>query len=118
MPIDITQSDSPSGVKVLTVSGSMTMGSQMQRFEWQIEEFLKNSQNRIVIDLSGVTYMDSSAIGILVASSGRVKAAGGSLRIAGVSERVMSVLTMTGVNAVLALDANTNDSLAALENAG
>ena len=117
MPIDITQTDSPSGVRVLTLSGTMTMGSHLQRFEWQIEELLKNNQTRIVMDLSAVTYVDSSAIGILVASSGRVKSAGGALRIAGVNDRVMSVLTMTGVNAVLTLDANVNDSLAVLEGA-
>ncbi|GAA3908147.1 hypothetical protein GCM10023084_70430 [Streptomyces lacrimifluminis] len=53
---------------------------------------------RIVADLSGVTFMDSSGINVLVAAFQQVSAAQGWLRIAGAQESVLRVLTLVGVD--------------------
>jgi anti-sigma B factor antagonist len=114
MPFELEQTTLDSGVVVLTLSGTMTMGNQLQRFEWTVEEATKNNQNRIVLDMSQIAYLDSSGIGVLVGCTGKVKSAGGQLRLAGVTDRVMSILKMTGVDRVLNLDLGKDAAIAAL----
>ena len=66
MPFEVERTALDSGVMVLSLSGSMTMGNQIQQFEWTLQELTKKNQNRIVLDMSKITYVDSSAIGVLV----------------------------------------------------
>ncbi|MER5714034.1 STAS domain-containing protein [Streptomyces sp. NPDC002132] len=56
---------------------------------------------RIVVDLSGVTFMDSSGINVFVAAYQQVSAVQGWLRIAGVRDSVLRVLHLVGVDAVI-----------------
>jgi anti-sigma B factor antagonist len=112
MPFETNRTPLESGVLALTLSGTMTMGTQLQRFEWMVEELTKNQQNRIVVDMSGVTYVDSSAVGVLVACHGMVKQAGGQFRLAGLSDRVAKILKMAGVDMVLLIDPNRDAAVA------
>jgi len=54
-------------------------------------------RGRIALDLSGVTFLDSSAIGALVASGREVSDAGGRLEIGPRSDIVNRVLEITGL---------------------
>ncbi|MEH0549123.1 STAS domain-containing protein [Streptomyces sp. B21-105] len=56
---------------------------------------------RIVADLSGVTFMDSSGINVFITAHLRVSQAQGWLRIAGAQESVLRVLQMVGVDTVI-----------------
>lgn len=114
MPFETERKTLDSGVVVLGLLGTMTIGNQLQQLEWTVGELTKNNQNRIVIDLSGVTYVDSAAIGVLIGCNGSVRKSGGQLRISGVGNRVLSIIKMVGVDGVLTLDATTDDSVAAL----
>ncbi|WP_328493451.1 STAS domain-containing protein [Streptomyces sp. NBC_00414] len=53
---------------------------------------------RIVADLSGVTFMDSSGINTLITTHQKASAAQGWLRIAGAQEAVQRVLHIVGVD--------------------
>ncbi|MFD9391030.1 STAS domain-containing protein [Streptomyces sp. NPDC060000] len=53
---------------------------------------------RIVADLSGVTFMDSSGINVFIAAHQRVSQTQGWLRIAGAQESVVRLLQMVGVD--------------------
>jgi len=113
MPFEVERSVLDSGVMVLALSGSMTMGNQLQQLEWAVQELAKNKQNRIVLDMSGISYLDSAAIGVLVGCHGTVRNSGGQLRLAGVTSRVGAVFKMTGVDKVLTLDPTRDASVSA-----
>jgi anti-sigma B factor antagonist len=114
MPFEVERSALDSGVMVFALSGSMTMGNQLQQLEWAIQELTKKNQNRIVVDMSKISYLDSSAIGVLIGCHGTVRDSGGQLRLAGVTSRVSAVFKMTGVDKVLSVDATRDDSVSAL----
>lgn len=65
----------------------------------QLRESLLNSMpaspRRVVVDLSQVPYMDSSGVGTIVEFKRRVDRAGGRVVLAGLQERVRSVLEIT-----------------------
>ncbi|WP_327686566.1 STAS domain-containing protein [Streptomyces sp. NBC_00467] len=56
---------------------------------------------RIVVDVSGVTFMDSSGINVLVAAYQQVNATQGWIRIAGAQEPILRVLELAGIDAVI-----------------
>jgi anti-sigma B factor antagonist len=90
----------------------MTMGTQLQRFEWTVDEAVKNKQNRIVVDMAAITYLDSSAIGVLVGCQGVVKNSGGQFRLASITERVAKIFKLSGVESVLSVDPNKDAAIA------
>lgn len=67
--------------------------------------------NRIVIDLSGTTYVDSMAIGTMLAVARRANAWGGWVRLVGPRPNVRRVLHMTGLDKVFAMYDTVDEAL-------
>jgi anti-sigma B factor antagonist len=73
---------------------------------------LTDGRDRIVVDLSGVGFMDSTGLGVLVGALKRVKERDGALALAGAQGTVLRVLNVTGLNAVFAMHASVDDATA------
>jgi anti-sigma B factor antagonist len=67
----------------------------------------------LILDLSGVEFMDSSAIGSLITIRNRLLPAGGVLALCGLGETVAKVLRITDLGKVFALHADLETALAA-----
>lgn len=61
---------------------------------------LTDGATRIIVNLAGVGFMDSTGLGVLVGALKRVKERDGELAVAGAQGTVLRVLTVTGLNAV------------------
>jgi len=90
-------------IAVIDMTGRITMGSDSQKIEWGLAELLKENQKKVIFDLSEVTYLDSSGIGILMMCHAKLKKAGGALRIAGARGMVEETLELTSVNKIVRL---------------
>lgn len=88
-------------ITVMEMAGRITMGSDSQKIEWGLAELLKENQKKVIFDLTDVTYLDSSGIGILMMCHAKLKRAGGVLRIAGARAMVEETLEMTSVNKIV-----------------
>ncbi|MGW1671349.1 STAS domain-containing protein [Streptomyces sp. NPDC002324] len=66
---------------------------------------------RIVVDLGGVTFMDSSGINVLVAAHRRVSGERGWLRIAAAQESVVRVLQLVGIDTFIPCHPTTEQAL-------
>ena len=64
---------------------------------------LADGKEKIIVNLEGVPFMDSTGLGVLVGGLKRVKERNGELAIAGAQGTVLRVLNVTGLNAVFAL---------------
>jgi anti-sigma B factor antagonist len=69
----------------------------------QIIGLLSDGNDRIVVNLSKVDFMDSTGLGVLVGGLKRVKERDGTLALAGAHGTVLRVLNVTGLNTVFAL---------------
>jgi len=69
----------------------------------------------LVVDLSGIEYMDSAGLGVLVAIHKRLREQGGSLAVAGPQPRVGRLFEITGLSQVFAV---REDAAAALKEVG
>jgi anti-sigma B factor antagonist len=90
-------------IVVLEVAGRITLGRDCKQLEWTTENLVRERQRKIILDLTGVTQIDSTGIGIIMASAAHVKNAGGELRVAGARGHVEQVLRTTSVDKVVAL---------------
>ncbi len=92
---------------VLEIAGRITLGTESKQLEWAIEKLLGEGQKKVIFDLGGVTNIDSTGIGIIVMSSGKMKKAGGELRVAAATAHVNDVLKMTNVDQIVILHPTT-----------
>ncbi|MDQ0597967.1 stage II sporulation protein AA (anti-sigma F factor antagonist) [Streptomyces canus] len=86
------------GVLVVTVHGEIDHDVKDTLSQALTSEDGMPPPLRIVADLSGVTFMDSSGINVLITAHRRVSQAQGWLRIAGAQESVLRLLQMVGVD--------------------
>ena len=63
-----------------------------------------NPARHLVMDLSGVSFMDSSGIALLLRAHRRAREVGGILRVQGVPEQAMKVLRSAGLHKLMKLE--------------
>jgi anti-sigma B factor antagonist len=98
-------------VAVLEMSGRIVQGSDSMRVEWIVADLLKENRKKVILDLTGVTVVDSTGVGILVMCFAKVKKAGGNLRVAGVQGMVEETLKITTVDKLIDSYANVAEAL-------
>jgi anti-sigma B factor antagonist len=82
-------------ILVLELSGKIILGNDSKRLEWRVDECLKQNQKKVILDLSAITSLDSTGIGIITFCYGKLKAAGGGSAVAGARGSVGETLKIT-----------------------
>jgi anti-sigma B factor antagonist len=90
-------------IVVLELTGRITIGRDCKQLEWAVENLVKEGQKKVIFDLTGVSTVDSTGLGIIVMSAGQIKKAGGELRVAGATAHVEDVLKMTNIDQIVVL---------------
>lgn len=88
-------------VAIIRGDGKLNMVSAPQLRE-SVRRSISDGNARIVVDLSAITFMDSSGLGALVGCLKSARQAGGDLRIAAPSKQVTMVLQLSNLDRVLA----------------
>jgi anti-sigma B factor antagonist len=94
-------------IVVLELTGRITIGRDCKELEWAVENLVREGRKKVILDLAGVTNLDSTGIGIIVMSAGQIKKAGGELRVAGATAHVEEVLKMTNIDQIVVLHPTT-----------
>ena len=95
---------------VLAAAGELDYG-ECADFRMSIERILHAMPSAVVVDLSGIEYLDSSGLGLLLGLSRQYGDEGGRLALV-TSETVDSVLEMTRLSGVFTVEA---DAISALD---
>lgn len=83
-------------VTVVAVKGDITIGASGEGLlKDKIHSLIQQGRKKLVLDLSGVPYMDSAGLGRLVQSHVTVTNAGGSLKLVGLTTRLNDLLVVT-----------------------
>jgi anti-anti-sigma factor len=104
------------GSVVVAVSGELDIVTSRQ-----LDEYLRQARkgnDRIVLDLAAVDFMDTSSLAVIVGHWKQVVGAGGTLALAGPRYRYTKTLWITGLADRLPLYAGVDEALAALADAG
>jgi len=101
--LEITKGQIKDGIAVLTLRGSIHTGPDCRRVEHEVEDLVRSNQTRAIFDLTGITHIDSAAIGTVVRCYSKLKNAGGMLRLAGCNGMIDSSLKLTKVDKVIGI---------------
>jgi anti-sigma B factor antagonist len=88
----------PSGVPVIAVSGELDM-SNAERLEATVETVVADGPDRLIFDLSGLRFMDSAGIAVLLSAAGKVP----SIELRDPLPPVRRVVELTGLESVLSV---------------
>ena len=88
-------------VTVLQIAGRITLGRECQVVEWAVDDLIKNGTRKVVFDLAQLEFIDSTGVGIIVMSTGKMSAAGGELRIAALQPRVAELMRVTKLDRIM-----------------
>lgn len=88
------QSAAEQGGSVVTIAGEIDLRSS-PALRGTLLEMVESRATRVIIDLSGVSYIDSSGVGTLVEFKRKLERVGGRIVLAGMQPRVKSVFEIT-----------------------
>lgn len=95
--------------------GRINLGAGSAALRETILELSAGDHPKIVLNLSGVSNMDSSGIGELVSGFTTMRSRGGALKLAALPKRVYDLLRMTGINKVFEIHDDEAGSIRSFE---
>ena len=83
-------------VAVITVTGDITLNQGGDvLLKDKVQSLLQQGHKKLLLDLGGVSYVDSAGLGQLVQVHATTKSNGGSLRLINVTKRLKDLLVVT-----------------------
>ncbi len=109
-----TQLRNVDGRQVLDVKGEVDVYTAPQ-FKEAVNKMVDSGEKHLLIDMSGVRYMDSSGFGTLLSVMKRLKPNGGSINLINVSGPIDRILKITRLNQVFATYASVDEAIRATQ---
>ena len=100
------------GVEIISLQGKITIGAGDTQLREVISQALTDGKTNVLLDLSGVTTIDSSGIGELVGSYTTVTNRGGKLKLLHLPAKLNELLHVTQLITVFEVYENERDALA------
>jgi anti-sigma B factor antagonist len=100
---------------VLTFKGKAMGGPSAKDFHDEIKGLIEKGKTNVVADLSKVSFMNSSGLGILISALTSLRNAGGDLKICGASDRIESLLIVTKLITVFDHHKKLDDAVEAFQ---
>lgn len=79
--------------------------------EKKVFDFINGGEHKLLLDFSGVTYLSSAGMRMLLSTTKKLKGLSGRLAICAVTPNVMDVLKMSGFDHVLELFKTEDEAL-------
>jgi anti-sigma B factor antagonist len=92
--IDVSTHQSD-GIAVVGLRGRITLGEGTEALRDTVRDLLSKGQNRILLNLGEVNYIDSSGIGELVSAFTAAKRQGGEVKLLNLTKKVHDLLQIT-----------------------
>ena len=99
MPAAFAIDEHPTGGDrhVLAVRGELDLYTACELKE-AFAEAIDAGRVRIIVDLAGTTFLDTSALSVLLSAFRRLRARGGELVLVGLNEKIAKVFDITGLD--------------------
>ena len=96
---------------VVDVVGDMDM-DHSSAFQQCLSDVMAKKPTHVIVDLAGVSYMDSSGIASLVKLNSQTKSAGASLSLVAVHQNVQSILQITRLDTMFSVFDTEQEAIA------
>lgn len=100
----------PSGVPVLRVGGEIDVASAPE-FHAAVSDLIGQGAKVVIVDMSDVSFIDSTGLGVLVSAEIEMREEGIDLRLVVTRPQITRLLELTGLDEVFTVLSNTNDAV-------
>ena len=104
------------GITIVNCTGKVVFGDEANALRTTLTKLLTDTKH-IVLNLSGVTYIDSGGLGTLVGVYSSARAGGADIKLVGLGQRLRDVLAITKLATVFELYDNESQAMAAFQHA-
>ncbi len=80
-----------------------------------LAECIESGRVRIVVDLTETTFLDSTALGVLIGAVKRVRSHGGELALVNVDENIAKTFEITGLDQIFTILATREEAARAID---
>ena len=98
-------------VTILDMTGEVRIGEGAISLRDSIRNLADQGKNKVLLNLAGVKYMDSSGVGELIANYTTIKRQGGQLKLLNLTQKIQDLLTITKLLTVFDVYENEADAL-------
>jgi anti-sigma B factor antagonist len=98
---------------VVGVRGEVDVSSA-PALQQRLTDLFRTAGNTVVVDLTDVSFLDSTGLGALVAARNSAAGAGGALPLVCTSERILKLFTITGLDGVFDFHPSVAEALQSL----
>ncbi len=82
-------------VTILDMSGSVRIGEGAIAMRDAVRRLASDGKKNVLLNLSGVSYMDSSGVGELIANYTTLRRDGGQLKLLNLTDKIQNLLVIT-----------------------
>jgi len=98
---------------VVAAAGELDLYTS-ERLQEKLAEVLELGGRRVLIDLTGVTFMDSTALAVLVGAAKTLESSGGQVVLVADDPRVTRVIKITGLARVFRIESSLPEAVQTL----
>lgn len=99
------------GIVILEPKGKIMGGPDASLLHDRLYEFIGQGKKKVVIDLSRVDWMNSTGLGILISGYTTLRNNEGVLKLANVTDKIQSLLTITKLVSVFEAFESVDDAV-------
>jgi anti-sigma B factor antagonist len=102
-------------IGVIDVKGSLVGGEETDALRSAVADFVEQGTKNLIIDLSKVTYLNSTAIGVLVAAHATFGRNKGYVKLCGINKNINNIFVITKLTLVFDVVETRDEAVKAFE---
>lgn len=110
----LTQDQLDANRQVIAVRGEIDLFTAPE-LKSALTDAIEAGRNGIVVDLSETTFLDSTALGVLIGTVKRLRTREGRLTIANTDENIAKTFEITGLDQIFTIRGTRDEAIAALD---
>lgn len=99
---------------VIAVQGEIDLFTAPE-LKQKLTDAIEGGTTRIVVDLTDTTFLDSTALGVLIGAVKRLRSRDGALVIVNVDQNIAKTFEITGLDQIFTIVAQRGDAASALD---
>ena len=107
----------PDGVGIIEIKGSMTSEEETAALRRAIAEFVERRWRRLLIDFSETMYINSTAVGVLVAAHTSYAKRDWQIKLCAMTKHVHVIFAITNLNKIFSVYDTRDEALSAFAEA-
>jgi anti-sigma B factor antagonist len=109
--LGMTTEETGNGVAIIALSGELDLYT-CPEFKQELLRVIGDTATLVVVDLTQTTFIDSTALGVLIRGVERLKMNDGRLVVACADPNIVKVFEVTGLNRVFSVVGSRDEALA------